>query len=316
MRKFTAVLLCLVLAVCIAACGKTPAPAATEAPAEATAAPAAASPTPAPTETPEILYVENGVLKDEKNSKTESETELTFEGTVNIFTLSSITVTGKDESRVFAIADGTVFPYKLAPGDYVSLTYTEARSGCTAKVITLSENKPASEILTVTGCVIEATNNSCSLAVDGKTYSFVIDSTSKVNLNYFDTGDFIKVTYSGVILGTPVAIQIDPVKVAAPAQITSAPQGSSATPYPVIIVTPNPNPKPTAVPAPTVAPNPMKSGSGTVVSWGGNVCVIRMSGSSNDAWFSVASNAGGSPAPGDYIHFTYNSSTDTITSIG
>ena len=337
MKKYFVIALALVMIFMLCACGsksEVKAEQAAESSPEVVEADAiddavsSAEPTAAPTATPELVYVENGKIVSQEEAlaaeKQEENSEYTFEGTVNTIGASSMTVTSDNISVVFELVDGTILPSTLSPGDIVKVIYVKAANGnYNAKEITVSEEKEMPVAATVIGCVTEAENDHFGLFVDGKYYSFAINKDTKVNASYFDTGYYLRVTYEGVLSGQMTAKEIDVIqdvggniKTGASAPVyNSAPVNSADN---IIIVTPKPYNNNSNNNYIKPVENPMKNARAQVVSVGDGVAVIRISGSSNDSWMTVASNAlpaGTSLNPGDNISIQYNSGTETITQV-
>jgi len=343
MKKILIPVFALSLLLTLTACGKkteaakaTPAPSAPAA--QPTATPAATatlvpSATPAPTATPELVtdptpelvYVEDGVVVNEAlaEGKIKGETEKnTFVGTLNTIGSNSITVSDAAVSAVFNLVEGTIMPATLTPGDEICVVYTgNASGGSDAVEITIAAEKTVPVQGTVIGCVTECDNNHVVLFVDGKLYNFTIDENTKVNLSYFDVNDYLKITYEGVLTPNMRAVQIDDLQSSAPTYPTAVYPAGGGTQYPVVTY----YPVVTAYPVVTYAPqpykpveNPMKTGSAKVVSVGDGVMVVRISGSGNDSWMTVSDTAipdGLTVNPGDNVKIEYNSGTDTITQI-
>lgn len=302
-KRLAALLLAVAMLFCLAACGKkaAPAPEATPVPTEA---PATA--TPESTEELEIVYVGTPAPAGE---------QLTFEGTLNIYNGSTLTVSNANETGLFYIVEGTVLPAKLNPGSAVKVVFTETESGrnnaveitvtsATAAAATVEE--AATNGGTVVGYLSEAEQDHVCMNIDGVVYRFAVDlkTFTKLNANVVDAGDYVSITYTGILTDAPQATVID--KLGGP----SAQQSNGNIIY--VVTTP--------APAPTYDPNyikpvenPMKNGSGTVVSVGGSTIVVRMG--NNDCWFTVQPGAGGIPAVGSKISFEYNSGLGEITRI-
>lgn len=342
MKKITAILVCLALAMTFTACGSkteasapaaeapaaasTPAPAPVPAPAPATSEPTAApEPEITTVPAPEIVYVQNGQVVESTTAPDgstvavtpEPALEYTFEGTVNTLGSSSMTVTADSISVVFNLIDGTVLPATITPGDEVKVIYVKNASGSNdAKTITVSKEKETPVTGIVIGCVTECDNSHVNLFVDGKLYNFVIDKDTKVNASYFDVNDYLRVTYEGVLTGNVKALQIDVIQDITTSKNVAQPSYTAypvVTSYPVVIVTPRPY-----TPEIKPAQNPMMTGTAQVVSVGDGIAVVRISGSGNDSWMTISSDAlgaGKTISAGENIKIDYNSGTDTITHI-
>lgn len=303
-KRLVALLLAAVMLLGLAACGKkTEAPAATPEPTEA---PVEA--TPEPTEELEIVYVgtpdPNAAAKE----------QLTFEGTLNIYNGSTLTVSNANETGVFYVVEGTVLPAQLNPGSAVKVVFTQTESGKNNAVeITVTSAASAAATVeeaasnggTIVGYLSEAEQDHVCMNVNGIVYRFSVDlkNYTKLNASYLDAGDYVSITYTGLVTDSPKATVID--KLSGP---TGQPSGGNT----VYIVT-TPAPAPTGAPYIKPVENPMKNGSGTVVSVGGSTVVVKMGG--NDCWFTVQSGAGGIPSVGSKISFEYNSGLGEITKI-
>lgn len=140
---------------------------------------------------------------------------------------------------------------------------------------------------TVYGTVGYASNSDFTLNCGGNVYTFRITSKTVVNAYYFDKGDYLCVQYSGDLVNSPAAVQIDKIP----------------------IVEPTAAPKPT--PAPYIDPvvNPMISGTGVLTSWGDPCTIITDSG--DVLRLALAANlnmpVGYFPKNGDNVSYTYNS---------
>lgn len=301
MKKFLALVLALIMVVSLCACGKkTEAP---EAPAEPQ--PSEAPAEPQPTTEQEIVMVGGDANANSSNEKT-------FEGILNIYNGSSITVSNQEQgtSAVFEIVEGTILPAQLNPGCTVKVVYSEGQTGNNAVEITMLSSAAAAETIqeanaaggVLLGYVSEAEQDHISMTVDGRVYRFTVSGQIKTNASIIDVGDYISMSYTGVITDAPRATEVY--------KYSSGSGSNNNQNGPYIIVTPRP--APTADPF-KPAPNPMKNGSGTVVSVGGNTVVVRMGG--NDCWFTVRAGAGSIPSPDSRISFEYNSYTGEITQI-
>lgn len=302
-KRMIVLLLAAAMLLSLAACGRkaeAPAPEATPAPTEA---PIEA--TPEPTEELEIVYV---------GTPAPVQDTLTFEGTLNIYNGSTLTVSNAGETGVFNVVEGTILPAQLNPGCEVKVVFTQTESGKNNAVeITVTSATAAAATVeeaaenggAIVGYLSEAEQDHVSMNVNGVVYRFSVDlkSYTKLDAKSVDVGDYVSVTYTGLVTDSPKATVIS--KLSGPtAQKTSG--GNT-----VYIVT-------TPAPASTSAPykpaeNPMKTGSGTIISAGGSTIVVKMG--NNDCWFTVRSGAGAIPAVGSRISFEYNSSLGEITQI-
>ena len=157
---------------------------------------------------------------------------------------------------------------------------------------------------TLYGNVISATNNDFYLNVNGMGIHFLISKSTVINTAYFDTGDYLCVSYHGELMNDPTAVQIDKIQVVYP---TVAPQPTA-----------HPTAQPTIEPMPIISPvpNPMISGTGYLDSWGA-WCELSPDGGIPVTLSTDGCNImpGYFPHAGDYVSFTYNSGLGTLTDI-
>ena len=141
-----------------------------------------------------------------------------FEGTVVQVTDKEFIVNGKSLTISFSRDEKTKIDGKLSVGDKVEVVYTGDISEYPyAAEIRITEEKDTPKNKTVSGIVSEFTETTMMVAIDSANSTrFTISPKTKIYgaAKYIHTGDSVNITYSGELDDTPLAVEINVVKVA------------------------------------------------------------------------------------------------------
>ena len=142
--------------------------------------------------------------------------ELEFTGEITGMEAAGITVTDETMSAFFITNDGTEVSGELNKGDMVEVIYTGDISEYPyAAKIYVTEEKQETKTATINGNISDFSEDSIQISIDSATsYRIMLNMDTKFTgvSKYMNTGDSVKVTYTGDLKDKPVATEVEILK--------------------------------------------------------------------------------------------------------
>lgn len=143
--------------------------------------------------------------------------ELTFMGEITDMEPAGITVTGDTMTAFFITNDGTEVSGDLSKGDKVDIVYTGNINEYpyAAKVIVTEEKKEEVKTAVISGTISDFSEDSIHVSIDSATsYRIMLNMDTKFTgvSKYMNTGDSVKITYTGDLKDKPLAVEVNILK--------------------------------------------------------------------------------------------------------
>lgn len=143
--------------------------------------------------------------------------ELRFSGEVTDMEPAGITVTGETMTAFFITNDGTEISGDLSKGDKVDIVYTGNINEYpyAAKINVTEEKKEEVKTAVISGTISDFSEDSIHVSIDSATsYRIALTKDTKFTgvSKYMNTGDSVKITYTGNLKEKAVAVEVNILK--------------------------------------------------------------------------------------------------------
>ena len=142
--------------------------------------------------------------------------ELDFSGEITEMEAAGITVTAETMSVFFIINDGTEVSGELNKGDMVDVVYTgNINEYPYAAKINVTEEKQETKASVINGNISDFSEDSIQISIDSATscrIGLTMDTKFTGVSKYMNTGDSVKITYTGDLKDNPVAVEVEILK--------------------------------------------------------------------------------------------------------
>lgn len=142
--------------------------------------------------------------------------ELEFSGEITEMEAAGITVTDETMSVFFITNDGTEVSGELNKGDMVDVVYTgNINEYPYAAKINVTEEKKETKTAVINGNISDFSEDSIQISIDSATSCRIglnMDTKFTGVSKYMNTGDSVKITYTGDLKDNPVATEVEILK--------------------------------------------------------------------------------------------------------